>query len=120
LFALQEKRHGWTVLHFAAYHGAAQAAGALLRLGGRTNSLSKAKQTPGDIARLEGHQDMANLLLRFSSLAKDDSHTQTGVLANEKREEKQAALLDKACCLHPSSSACLELAGNVCYQVTRI
>ena len=29
------------------------------------------KQTPGDLARLEGHDEVANLLMRFAALAKD-------------------------------------------------
>jgi len=54
-------------------------------MGARSNARNKAKQTPGDLARLEGNTDLAALLGKFTSLAKEESHTASGALIAAKK-----------------------------------
>ncbi|XP_069192310.1 serine/threonine-protein phosphatase 6 regulatory ankyrin repeat subunit B isoform X3 [Procambarus clarkii] len=53
---------GWTPLHHAAYRGQQDAVLALLSVGAYPHALTHASETPGDLARSQGHTHIAQML----------------------------------------------------------
>ena len=62
---------GWTFLHQAAFFGHEAAARALIALGASLGIQSNEGQTPADVAKGRGHQELAELLLNAAGSGKD-------------------------------------------------
>ncbi|KNC52181.1 uncharacterized protein AMSG_01007 [Thecamonas trahens ATCC 50062] len=54
--------HGFTPLHIAALHGRVKAAVVLVKAGARADALSERNQTPAEVARAAGHEQIVLLL----------------------------------------------------------
>jgi ankyrin repeat protein len=54
--------HGWTALHFAAYHGRLDIAHVLFRYGVKLDARNSRDETPADVATARGHHAFADAI----------------------------------------------------------
>ncbi|XP_069192308.1 serine/threonine-protein phosphatase 6 regulatory ankyrin repeat subunit C isoform X1 [Procambarus clarkii] len=85
---------GWTPLHHAAYRGQQDAVLALLSVGAYPHALTHASETPGDLARSQGHTHIAQML-----------HANTPDLSRRQRVHLYGRLLEKVSCVELEASA---------------